>query len=50
MVSSPEQFYLRPDLLEDRFPGERSVSVSPSVQARIDAQNKAGHLVFGEFD
>ena len=50
MVSSPEQFYLRPDLLKNHFPGERPVSVSPSVQARIDAQNKAGHLVFGVSD
>ena len=46
MVSSPEQFYLRPDLLEDHFPDVRAASVSPSVQARIEAQNKAGHLVF----
>ncbi len=46
MVDTPEQFYLRPDLLEGRFPNERSVAVSPVISARIAAQNKRGHLVF----
>ncbi|MBQ0718603.1 MAG: DUF1329 domain-containing protein [Gammaproteobacteria bacterium] len=46
MVSVPEQFYLRPDLLEGRFPEQRPVSVSPAIAARIEAQNKTGHLVF----
>lgn len=46
MVDFPDQFYLRPALLEERFPEERSVSVSPAVAARIAAQEKAGHLVF----
>jgi len=46
MVKSPEEYYLRPSLLEGRFPNDRPVSVSPAVAARIVAQDKAGHLVF----
>ncbi len=47
MVNSPEEYYLRPALLAERFPSERSMTVSPTIAARIAAQNKAGHLVFG---
>tara|TARA_R110000787_G_scaffold8220_4_gene27368 strand:- start:273 stop:1640 length:1368 start_codon:yes stop_codon:yes gene_type:complete len=47
LVTSPEKFYLRPQLLRGRFPDERPVSVAADIQARIEAQNQAGHLVFG---
>ena len=50
MVRSPEEYYLRPSLLAERFPSERSMAVSPAVAARIAAQNKAGHLVFGSVE
>ena len=47
MVESPEEYYLRPALLAERFPDERSLALRATVAARIAAQNKAGHLVFG---
>ena len=46
LVSSPEEYYLRPALLEERFPKERSLTLSPPVAARLKAQNKRGQLVF----
>ncbi|MEZ0123044.1 MAG: DUF1329 domain-containing protein [Candidatus Reddybacter sp.] len=50
MVNSPEEYYLRPSLFAERFPSERSMTVSPAIAARITAQNKAGHLVFGSVE
>jgi hypothetical protein len=47
-VNSPEEFFLRPALLEDRFPGERKIDLPSDLRARIDAQEKAGQLVFSE--
>jgi len=47
MVESPEEYYLRPALLAERFPDERSLALRATIAARIAAQNKAGHLVFG---
>ena len=47
LVDAPEQFYLRPHLLADRFPSERPIQLSADVTARIEAQNAAGHLMFG---
>jgi len=47
-VSRPEEFFLRPALLEDRFPSERKIELPPDLRARIDAQEKAGQLVFSE--
>jgi len=46
LVNSPEEFYLRPALLEGRFPKERSLTLSPAVAARVETQNKRGELVF----
>lgn len=47
-VNTPEEFFLRPALHEDKFPGERKIELSPDLRARIDAQEKAGRLVFSE--
>lgn len=46
MIRDPEHFYLRPKLYPGKFPGERNATVPPEIQARIDAQEAAGHLVF----
>lgn len=46
VIRDPEHFYLRPKLYPGKFPGERNPAVSPEVQARVDAQEAAGHLVF----
>lgn len=46
VVRDPEQFFLRPRLYPGKFPGERNWTVKPEIQARVDAQEAAGHLVF----
>ncbi|MGE0484214.1 MAG: DUF1329 domain-containing protein [Gammaproteobacteria bacterium] len=46
LIDTPENFYLRPHLYPDKFPGERNPVLPPAVQARYDAQEAAGHLVF----
>lgn len=45
-VESPEQFYLRPSLEPGKWPEERPLRLAPDVEARIRAQDAAGHLVF----
>lgn len=45
-VSTPEQFFLRPALEADKFPGERPIQLPPDVAARVQAQEAAGRLVF----
>lgn len=47
-VNSPEEFFLRPALFEDKFPSERKIELPPDLRARIDAQEKSGRLVFSE--
>jgi hypothetical protein len=46
VVRSPSEFYLRPLLHREKFPKERKIALSPEVEARIAAQEAAGHLVF----
>lgn len=46
LVNSPEEFYLRPLLYPDKFPQARKIELAPDVDARIRAQEAAGHLVF----
>ena len=46
LVSSPAEFFLRPLLYVDKFPQARKIALSPDVEARIRAQEAAGHLVF----
>lgn len=47
-INSPDEFFLRPALHEDKFPHERTIELPPDLRARIDAQEKAGRLVFQE--
>jgi hypothetical protein len=47
-VASPDHFFLRPALLEEKFPQERKIGLPSDLRARIDAQEKAGQLVFNE--
>ena len=47
-IHGPEEFFLRPALFEDKFPDERKIDLAPDLRVRIDAQEKAGHLVFSE--
>ena len=48
-VRRPEEgFFLRPYLYRDKFPEERKITLAPEVDARVRAQDEAGHLVFTE--
>lgn len=45
-VAKPEEFFLRPQLAEDKFPQERTMVVSAELRAHVKAQEEAGRLVF----
>jgi hypothetical protein len=45
-VRVPEEMFLRPHLHRDKFPEERQIIVAPEVEARIQAQDAAGRLIF----
>ncbi|MBI3300649.1 MAG: DUF1329 domain-containing protein [Deltaproteobacteria bacterium] len=45
-VAYPDQFFLRPALEEDKFPGERPMQVPAEVAARVQTQDVAGRLMF----
>jgi hypothetical protein len=45
-VPTPREFFLRPALEEEKFPGERPIELSLELRARIQAQEQAGRLVF----
>jgi hypothetical protein len=47
-VRTPEEAFLRPHLHRDTFPAERTIILAPEIDARIQAQDAAGHLVFTE--
>ncbi|HXG21846.1 MAG TPA: DUF1329 domain-containing protein [Methylomirabilota bacterium] len=46
VLRSPDDFYLRPPLERDKFPADRKISLAPELEARIDAQEREGKLVF----
>jgi hypothetical protein len=46
VILSPEQFFLRPSLEAGKWPEERPMHLAPDLEARIRAQDTAGHLVF----
>ena len=48
LVDNPDEFYLRPHLLLDRFPNERRIDIAADILARVAAQNAAGQLVFSD--
>ena len=48
IIRTPEEFFLRPHLYKDKFPEERNLQLSPTIEARIRAQDAAGQIVFGE--
>ena len=45
-VTSPDLFFLRPALEEEKFPEERSLQLPAEIIARVQAQEAAGRLVF----
>lgn len=46
-VPSPDLFFLRPALEEEKFPEERALQLPAEIIARVQAQEAAGRLVFG---
>jgi hypothetical protein len=48
LVSSPEQYYLRPQLYLGKFPETRTINIPDYVTRRIALQDAAGHLVFDD--
>jgi outer membrane lipoprotein-sorting protein len=46
VLNSPDEFYLRPTLDREKFPEERKIVLTPELEARIQAQEQAGRLVF----
>jgi hypothetical protein len=47
-VRSPEEFFLRPRLYREKFPQERKIVLPAELEARIQAQEAAGRIVFTE--
>jgi len=47
-VLTPEQYFLRPTLDRDKFPAARKLVLTPEIEAKIQAQETAGHLMFQE--
>jgi uncharacterized protein DUF1329 len=47
-VRRPEEGFLRPHLYREKFPNERKFTLTPEVEARINAQDAAGRLIFSE--
>lgn len=45
-VTSAEQYFLRPNLDRQKFPQHRKIELPAEIEARIAAQEAAGHLVF----
>ena len=47
-VRLPEEFFLRPHLYREKFPQERKIVLPAELEARIQAQEAAGRIVFTE--
>lgn len=45
-VPTPQEFFLRPALEEEKFPEARRIEISAELRARVQAQDQAGRLVF----
>jgi hypothetical protein len=46
LPGDPEQFYLRPKLMLDKFPQDRNIKLSEKMTRLINGQNKGNQLVF----
>ena len=47
LIDDPKQYFLRPQLYEGRFPDLRKIAIPADLLERVQAQEAAGHLVFG---
>lgn len=46
LIEDPDHYFLRPQLDRDKFPAARKIVLAPEVEARVQAQESAGHLIF----
>lgn len=46
MVESPEQYYLRPHLYQDKFPEAREINIPDYLMRRFASQEELGYLIF----
>ncbi len=46
LIRDPAEWFLRPHLYPERFPGHRNMTLSPEIDARYRAQEAAGRVVF----
>lgn len=46
LMKDPEQSFMRPPLYPDKFPAARKIVMYPELEARVRAQEAAGHVVF----
>jgi hypothetical protein len=46
LIENPDHYFLRPELDRDKFPDIRKIVLAPELEARIQAQESAGHLIF----
>lgn len=46
LIREPDQYFMRPLLYRDKFPAVRKIVIAPELDARIQAQEAAGHLIF----
>ena len=46
LIGDPDEYFMRPHLFPGKFPGARNVSIPADLEARVRAQNEAGHLIF----
>ena len=46
LIEKPDHYFLRPHLDRDKFPEVRKMALTPELEARVQAQENAGHLIF----
>ncbi len=48
LVESPEQYFLRPHLYLQKFPGTRKINISDELARRFASQEELGYLIFDD--
>ncbi len=46
LIENPDHYFLRPHLDREKFPEVRHITLDPDLEARYQAQESAGHLIF----
>ncbi len=46
LIENPDHYFLRPHLDREKFPAVRKITLDPDLEARYQAQESAGHLIF----